>query len=215
MKPGDKPWFISIVFPNDTLKKDLINSSFVLKSLYFLQREMGDKINIGIIDSEDEFLREAFENRGIPQSFYIKDGKPYYMHWSQVGINRILEFIIRYDEIKEDAFRELHAVPNKITIYKHYYLNYIGGVAVRYFYYYMIGIVRETWQTADPNLKYWPTDWLEEFRLLYLDAYPKTSAFRLIRNYLLILLLQIVVLLLLITFCVRRCRCKRKTQKLE
>ena len=65
---------------------------------------MGDKIHVGIIDSDDEFVREAFENRGIPQSIFIKNGKPYYMNWAQLGINRIMEFIVRPEEIAEDAF---------------------------------------------------------------------------------------------------------------
>jgi len=102
MKPGDKPWFISIVYGSPHAEGD--HTVYLLKSLYFLQRDWGQEINIGIISSTDELVREAFEFRGIPQSIFIKDGKTYYMNWSQIGINRILEFIERPEAITEDAF---------------------------------------------------------------------------------------------------------------
>ena len=105
MKPGDKPWFVSIVLNKS--KNELEHSYFLLKTLYFLNRDMGHQINVGIIDVDDEFTREAFEHKNLPQSIFIKDRQTYYMNWSQLGINRVLEFIQRYDEIAEDAFTEV------------------------------------------------------------------------------------------------------------
>jgi hypothetical protein len=74
-------------------------------------------INVGVINSDDELVREAFDFRGIPQSIYVKDGRTYYMNWAQIGINRILEFIERYEAIAEDAYQTLQPAPNRITIY--------------------------------------------------------------------------------------------------
>jgi hypothetical protein len=39
------------------------------------------------------------------------------MNWAQIGINRILEFIERYEAIAEDAYQTLQPAPNRITIY--------------------------------------------------------------------------------------------------
>lgn len=64
---------------------------------------MSDKINIGLISSDDELTREAFEFRSFPQCIFVKDGQTYYMNWNQIGINRVLEFVLRYAEIREDA----------------------------------------------------------------------------------------------------------------
>ena len=69
MKPGDKPWLISIIHPGkvETLKNsNWWHSTYVLKSLYFMQRDFSDLANYGYIDTNDEFLREAFENDGLP-----------------------------------------------------------------------------------------------------------------------------------------------------
>jgi hypothetical protein len=66
MQPGDKPWFISIIFHQAGLPGELWHSEHLLKSLYFLHRDYKDEINVGFIDSNDELVREAFENRGIP-----------------------------------------------------------------------------------------------------------------------------------------------------
>jgi hypothetical protein len=49
-----------------------------MKTLYFLGRDLGDQVNIGWIDAEDEHLLEIFENDGLPIHVYVKDGIPYY-----------------------------------------------------------------------------------------------------------------------------------------
>jgi hypothetical protein len=105
-KTGHKPWFVSIVY-RSALTNAADYSQTLLKSLYFLARDFKNEVNVGIIYTDDELVREAFEYRGIPQTIFIKDGRPYYIHWNQIGIHRLLEFRIRYAELKEDAFEEL------------------------------------------------------------------------------------------------------------
>ena len=69
-KPGDKPWLISIVYWGRVEKSEKSSnwwhSTYVMKSLYFLQRDFSDLANYGYINTNDEFLREAFENDGLP-----------------------------------------------------------------------------------------------------------------------------------------------------
>ena len=48
------------------------------------------------------------------------------MPWTAIGYNKMLEFMIRYEELKTDATRELHPIPNGITIYLEYYKKHIG-----------------------------------------------------------------------------------------
>jgi hypothetical protein len=122
-----------------------------------LQREKGKELNVGVIYSDDEFVREAFDFRGIPQSIFVKDGVAYYMNWAQMGINRILEFIERYEAITEDATHTLQPAPNRLTIYKHYYLRWIGSRGTRHFYLAMNSWVQTVWQVVDPSLKLWPS----------------------------------------------------------
>lgn len=64
MQPGEKPWFISIVYRSP--KDGADHTFYLLKSLYFLQREKGKELNVGVIYSDDELVREAFDFRGIP-----------------------------------------------------------------------------------------------------------------------------------------------------
>ena len=80
----------------------------------------------GWINTNDEYLREAFENDGLPQTIFIKDGKPYYMPWTAIGYNKMLEFMIRYEEIGIDALKELQPIPTKYSIYLEYYKKNIG-----------------------------------------------------------------------------------------
>ena len=56
---GLKPWFISIVFREERTGAD--HTLYLLKSLYFLKRDRGDEVNVGIIYTDDELVREAFE----------------------------------------------------------------------------------------------------------------------------------------------------------
>ena len=91
MKPGDKPWLISIVYPgklHEIASDKWWHSTYVMKTLYFMQRDMSDLANYAWLDTHEEFLREAFENDGLPQTVFIKDGKPYYVPWHAIGINK-------------------------------------------------------------------------------------------------------------------------------
>jgi hypothetical protein len=111
------------------------------------------------------------------------------MNFAQLGINRIEEFIRRYQYIKEDAFDELYPVPNRVNIYREYYIKWIGGRGTRYFYLFMLTKVQPFWQDyISSTLKFYPSAWLDNFKREYLDAHPKTAGWRLVRNYLLIVL---------------------------
>ena len=48
------------------------------------------------------------------------------MPWTAIGYNKMLEFMIRYEELGIDALRELQPVPNGITLYLEYYKKNIG-----------------------------------------------------------------------------------------
>lgn len=128
MKPGDKPWLITIVYPGEQRgdKSMWWHSSHVMKSLQFLQTDFDDFANYGFINTHEEHLREAFENDGLPQTIFIKDGKPYYMPWVEMGYNRMLEFMIRYEELSIPAREELYPIPVGFEIYPQYYLKNIG-----------------------------------------------------------------------------------------
>jgi hypothetical protein len=162
-KPDHKPWFISIVYKRPRVDAD--HSNYLIKSLYFLVRDYSHEVNVGILYTDDELTREAFEFRGIPQTIFIKGGKPYYIGWAQIGINRLLEFMHRYYQLKEDAFDQLYMPPNRITIYKDYYSRWIGFLGTRYFYMFLVGTGRDWWQMVDPTLKHWPSDWLDDFKM--------------------------------------------------
>lgn len=78
--PGfDKPWLICLIAPgNDYV---IYPSSFLMKSLYFLQRDFPDKAYYAFVDGTEEYVREAFDYELIPQCLLIKDGRPYYLGW--------------------------------------------------------------------------------------------------------------------------------------
>lgn len=75
----------------------------------------------------------------------------------------------------------------------------------------MHGPVKELWARFDPALKMFPTQWLENFKKEFIDSYPKTSGYRAIRRFGLILLLLLVVPLWGTFLCARRCLCVKKS----
>ena len=77
--------------------------TFLMKSLYFLQRDFSDKANYATVDAQNEMIREAFDYEIIPQCVYVKDGKPYYSGFDVLGINVIQEFMIRHEELAKEA----------------------------------------------------------------------------------------------------------------
>ena len=58
MKPGDKPWLICIVAEKHI---NFFQSTYIMKTLYFLQRDFSDKANYAFVEAHDEFIREAFD----------------------------------------------------------------------------------------------------------------------------------------------------------
>lgn len=96
-KQGDKPWFICIVTPNKS--NTIWHSSYLMKSMYFLQRDFPEKAVYAFADAANEMIREAFDYEFIPQCVFVKDGKPYYVGWDVLGTNLIQEFMVRYEEL--------------------------------------------------------------------------------------------------------------------
>ena len=113
-KLGDKPWYICIIAKDHVMEA---HSNFLMKSLYFLQRDFPEKANYAFINANDEIIREAFDYEVIPQCIYVKDGKPYYAGADVLGINVIQEFMIRHEELKKNAIPYLMPTPSAITIY--------------------------------------------------------------------------------------------------
>jgi hypothetical protein len=96
----DKPesnWFVSIVSPPHPRFENKY-STIMMQTLYFLKKEMPE-LNCAFILKDDEVLREVFENQGLPQSLYIVGGITYYMDNVYLGINHVLEFLQRYEEL--------------------------------------------------------------------------------------------------------------------
>ena len=102
-------------------------------------------------------MREAFENDGLPQTIFIKDGKPYYMPWNAVGFNRMLEFMIRYDEICIDALEDLKPIPTGALIYLEYYKKNIGW-GFRYLEFFLNFWVFPLYEQYDAEATHWPRE---------------------------------------------------------
>jgi hypothetical protein len=136
------------------------------------------------------------------------------MNWNQIGINRILEFLIRYEEIKEDALTNLQPPPNRITIYKQYYIRWLGFHGCRGFFKFL-GSVQTWWQRLDPGLNFWPTDWMENFKADFLMAYPKTAGYKVIRRFGIYVLVMLLVPLWMIVVLFKKCICKLAAQSKE
>ena len=87
MKKGDKPWFVCMINFKPTQRGS--HATYLMKSLYFLQRDFQDKAIYAYVDPSDELIREVFDYEVIPQCVYIKDGKPYYVAMDVIGVNSI------------------------------------------------------------------------------------------------------------------------------
>lgn len=96
-RPNDKPWYICMV---ETSKHNaIVYSTYLMKSLYFMQRDFSEKAHYAFINAGDEYIREAFDYEFVPSCFFVKDRKPYYVSWDVLSINTIQEFMIRYEEL--------------------------------------------------------------------------------------------------------------------
>ena len=69
MKKGDKPWYICMI--NKSMGPSYSHSTFLMKSLYFLQRDYSHKANYAYVDARNEFIREVFDYEIIPMCVYI------------------------------------------------------------------------------------------------------------------------------------------------
>ena len=100
----------------------------------------------------------------MPNCLYLKDGRPYYANWDVLGVNVIQEFIVRHEEISNDAIDYLMAVPGPLTIYPHYWLKGLG-VYLRHLELWVKSDFIELWKQrmADPELKYFPRETYAKF----------------------------------------------------
>ena len=166
--------------------------------------------NYAYINTHDELLRETFENDGIPQTVFIKNGKTYYMPWAAIGYNRMLEFMIRYDYLKVDALEELQPIPTKITIYIEYYKKHIGWGARKVESFIKMRI-KPWWEKRDPELKHWPQKLMDSMKVNYFDPHPKTSGKRIIQQ----IFIPFFLITLSFLFCCCHCCCRRKNTKIK
>ena len=165
-----------------------------MKTLYFLQRDFPDLANYAFVDSHDEMIREAFDTEVIPEFIFIKDGRPYYAGYEVLAINRLREFMVRYDEIKRDALPYLQAAPTAITIYPQYYLRSIGH-KLRNFEYWLSTDGKRLWAKTfnDPELESYPHALIQRFQAVCFLPHFKQSAM----NFLKIFVLPAVAVLVL------------------
>ena len=63
-REGSKPWLICIVATG--VKTAYWQSTYVAKSLFFMQRLMPGEAEFALLETTNEYMREAFENRGVP-----------------------------------------------------------------------------------------------------------------------------------------------------
>ena len=121
----DKPWWICLMVPHQHIT--FSHSTFIMKSLYFLQRDFSEKAHYAFADASNEMIREAFDYEILPACIYVReDGRPFYANEDVLGINVMQEFMIRHEEIAAEATGYLMAAPSAITIYPHYWYKSIG-----------------------------------------------------------------------------------------
>ena len=127
------------------------------------------------------------------------------MPWVAVGYNKMLEFMIRYEELGIDAYTELHPIPTPITLYLEYYKKHIGWAA-RSVESFIIWKIKPWYEERSPELKYWPRNALIYMRDNYHDPHPKTGGVRIFKE----ILLPGFFILVISTFLCCRCCCGRK-----
>ena len=188
MREGDKPWMVIIVLPG--INSAYWHSTYALKTLYFLARDYPEKANYGYISTHNENLRECFDNNGIPQSIFIKDGRPYYQLFDAFGSNRYQEFMVRYKELSLESRTELIPIPYGLNIYPEYWQKELGRLVKRLY----------RWVTYDFILSYdkqrkYVTAELQDEMQSYIRPMPKFVG----KQFLLYVLLP--SLAILIPFC--------------
>ena len=130
------------------------------------------------------------------------------MPWTAIGVNRMQEFMIRYEELGIDALKDLYPVPSKVTLYLEYYKKHIGW-ASRNVEHFLLFTFKPWFEQYDPKYEYWPHDLMVYMRDNYFDAHPKTSGMRVFREVLVPGLL--IVCFFLFIFCkLCACCCSRK-----
>jgi hypothetical protein len=161
IKKDDKPWWIVVLKAG--LDKEFWHSTYVMKTLYFLGRDFGDEINLGWINAEDESLLEIFENDGLPIHIYIKEGVGHYQLWDKLGINRFMEFMERYEELRVRAEVEFRAPIKGIYLYPEYYKKAFGELALNIYR----TVSGKFQRDYDPEMKYLK----KEYSRFYLETF--------------------------------------------
>ena len=99
-----------------------------------------------------------------------------------LGINVIQEFMIRYEELKQDAIPFLMPVANGITVYLHYYLKNIGlwlNTVERWLA--IDGKNHWVTITGDKKLVYWPHTVLQKARDLFFIPNHKNAGLNFVK----------------------------------
>ena len=76
----------------------------------------------------------------------------YYLNWSMLGLNRMLEFMERYEEMACDVDSDLRYPRTELTIYPEYYKKFIG-LQFRKLYNQVLKQYLLTWLTNIFNLE--------------------------------------------------------------
>lgn len=162
-----------------------------MKTLYYLKRDW-PHINCGFIDKSDEIIREVFDNNGVPQPFYIKDGKVYYQ-WSQfLYVNNAMEFITRHEELAvEGAYKELRLPQEGYLIYIEYWMSHVGLFAKNLFRQYQINI-----RNLDADRKY--LSYYDPIMMWYRDQFWFTLGKTAGKNFILKVILPALILIYLV-----------------
>lgn len=83
-------------------------------------------MNCGFINGEDEIIREAFENEGLPQTVFVKKHRTYYMSNDHLRSDAVLIFLENYNETSVLAYEYLNELPDGYMIYLEYYKKHLG-----------------------------------------------------------------------------------------
>ena len=98
-----KEWYLSLVVAPTKDNTPDKSSTLAMKTLYFLKRDNPD-LNCGFILGQDEMVRESFENAGLPQHVYVKNGKTYYIANDELSVSHFERFVSNYTHYAVTAY---------------------------------------------------------------------------------------------------------------
>ena len=133
------------------------------------------------------------------------------MPWHAIGINKMQEFMLRYEEIAIDAQTELRPVPTTLTIYLEYYKKNIGW-GFRRLELFLKHTLKPYWGQYDKEFKYWPHGLMKYCHDNFWEPHPKTAGVRIVNQ---VLLPTLIVLVTLVGLCCRCCCGKKRDSKVK